>query len=700
MSKLDIVFIIKSMNTTGGGAERVLADVAGGLAERGHKITVVTYDGPGETSFYPLDPRISLLQLGIGRARRSASSTETWRRIIALREMLGERKPDLVVGFMHSVYIPLALALFGTGIPLVASEHMIWPYYRDRRLEAALLRLSSLRMKRFTIPTPQVAQSFPPEVRRKMVVLPNAIRHITGNSRANVGEAHLLLSVGRLEPQKDQITLIRAFGLLADRFPTWHLRILGEGELRPQLEGEVRRLGLEERVSLPGASSDIFSEYAKAGVFVIPSLFESFGLVTGEALAMGIPAVGFADCPGTNEMIANDRNGLLVDDKDRVRSLAAGLAELMGSPERRAALGANGPDSVARFAIEPIVDSWEDLLFEVAGQAVPARTSPRPKRVESNASPREDLVANGLSEDPFGSSAIRQMNWYGLKGLVSSVLRLPIPNRLASKSLNMFVNSNFAERLPVPVKSVDYLLADGRKVTLHSPEVDQVAKYIYWGGGVIRSPADARVLRFVEKLAPDLDDFVDVGAYTGIFALVVGVTNPNVRLHTFEVVPENHLLLLKNLIFSGLHERTRAHLTGLARQPGSIRVPPTLGMASLASSVSLGSLFENGLDISLRRLDDYLDDLGERVAIKIDVEGFEHDVIAGGRHLIASRRPAVVCEILETSVGHAEIEGFFRSIQYDFYLSTPSGFEKRSSIEPTREGRDWIFMPEGRVLTS
>lgn len=357
-----VAFVIKSMNTAGGGAERVLADVSNELARRGHKVAVVTYDGPGEPSFYPLHKKVALLQLGIGRARNAARVAETVRRIGALRDLLQERRPDVVVGFMHSVYVPLAAAMAGTGIPLVASEHMIWNYYDDRRLEGLLLRLAGATIPQFTIPLPRVRESFPSDLRSKMVVIPNPVRPTPVDMAARPEQSEMLLSVGRLEPQKDQITLIRAFALLAASFPSWRLKILGEGHLRPLLEAEIAALGLQGRVLMPGATTRIMDEYRSAGIFVLPSRFESFGLVTGEALAAGLPAVGFADCSGTNEIIADGDNGLLVRGSNRVAALADALAGLMGSPSERARLGAAGRRSMEQFALAPIIDQWEDLL--------------------------------------------------------------------------------------------------------------------------------------------------------------------------------------------------------------------------------------------------------------------------------------------------------------------------------------------------
>jgi glycosyltransferase involved in cell wall biosynthesis len=105
--------------------------------------------------------------------------------------------------------------------------------------------------------------------------------------------------------------------------------------------------------------------YGRAQLYAHPAIHESFGLVTAEALAYGLPAIGFADCSGTNEIIVDGLNGLLVEGGRRVESLAAGLDRMMGSAELRAKLGAAGPESVKRYSIAAITDAWERLLTTV-----------------------------------------------------------------------------------------------------------------------------------------------------------------------------------------------------------------------------------------------------------------------------------------------------------------------------------------------
>jgi glycosyltransferase involved in cell wall biosynthesis len=274
--------------------------------------------------------------------------------------------PDVATGFMHSAYVPLAMALCSSGIPVVASEHIVYDHYRSFPLEALSLRVTAPLYSRITVLSNDIRKSYPRSLAARMEVVPNPVAPAPRLGDIVGGRSKVLLNVGRLFDQKDQRTLIEAFAQVAGAHPDWTLRIVGEGPLRPMLEALVEDRGLRGRVELLGTVNPIEREYESAQVFVMSSRYESFGLATAEALAHGLPAIGFADCPGTNELIQDNTNGLLVPPGDRVSGLAAGLSRLMEDAELRRRLGAAGPQSVARFSLEATVSNWEQLLRRCA----------------------------------------------------------------------------------------------------------------------------------------------------------------------------------------------------------------------------------------------------------------------------------------------------------------------------------------------
>jgi len=166
--------------------------------------------------------------------------------------------------------------------------------------------------------------------------------------------------------KSQQATLIDAFAKVQREFPNWTLRIIGQGELRQNIDKQIAALGISERVSIQDASSQIEEEYAAADLFVIPSLYERFGLVTAEASAAGLPCVGFSDCEGTNQIIKDGVSGVLVDPgSDRAASLAAALRRLMQDKQTMRAYGKNGIDLSVRYNLESVLDDWEAVMLDV-----------------------------------------------------------------------------------------------------------------------------------------------------------------------------------------------------------------------------------------------------------------------------------------------------------------------------------------------
>jgi len=362
---LRLLFVIKSL-AGAGGAERVLCAVAGELADRRHDVEIASFDAPCSSDFYPLDPRVARLRLGVGKVARSSGPVDLLRQAAALRVLLRKSRPNVAIGFMHSAFVPLGFAAVRTGTAVIASEHTVFEHYRANRLEGALVRVTAGLIAAFTATSDRVRAGFPPAIAARMTVIPNPVLSSKAATRPDSSATRVLLSVGGLRQEKGHHALIEAFARLAKRFPDWSLRIVGEGPRRGALEAQARNAGVGARVTFAGTIAEVAPEYAAADLFVVPSSYESFGLATAEALAAGIPAVGFADCPGTNEIIRDEVNGLLVSGPDRSEALARGLARLMEDQELRSRLGHAGPGSVARYSLDPVVDRWEELLFRVA----------------------------------------------------------------------------------------------------------------------------------------------------------------------------------------------------------------------------------------------------------------------------------------------------------------------------------------------
>ncbi len=374
---MKILLAIKSLNVPGGGAERVFVDVANGLARRGHAVEALTFDYPGEV-FYPLDRRIPRHDMAFNPPGVPLPRIGYIKAIPRIRKAACSVNPDVIVAFMHSTYVPLTLALTRTGLPLIASEHTDARHYANRPFQQFLRRQIDRRAVARTFPSHTTLLSYGDNISQRTLVLPNPVdlEAFLPSSATAPTQPLTVLCVGRLMKEKDHATLLQAFAKVAPDFPDWRLKIVGDGHLRPELEAEIGRLALGERVELPGYTRNIVREYADAAIVAISSRYKSFGLAAAEALAAGRPVVAFDDCTGVAEMVRNGVNGILVpgakDSELRVAGLAGGLHSLMANATLRNRLGAAGPEAVKPYGIEAVLDCWEELLEQIGPIRGPA----------------------------------------------------------------------------------------------------------------------------------------------------------------------------------------------------------------------------------------------------------------------------------------------------------------------------------------
>jgi len=172
------------------------------------------------------------------------------------------------------------------------------------------------------------------------------------------------LGVGRLDPQKDFPTLIRAFARVRAQRPARLIVLGAEGHERhskyvAELKALPARLGIADDVDLPGFRHNPFAFMSRAAVFVLSSIYEGLGNVLIEALACGTPVVS-TDCPsGPAEILEGGRFGALVPVGDDA-AMAAAIAATLDRPPAAATLR----ERARMFSVERAVDRYLDLMFE------------------------------------------------------------------------------------------------------------------------------------------------------------------------------------------------------------------------------------------------------------------------------------------------------------------------------------------------
>jgi glycosyltransferase involved in cell wall biosynthesis len=185
----------------------------------------------------------------------------------------------------------------------------------------------------------------------------------TGTSSArSLLTAKKAIAVGRLCYQKHFDALIKAWRIIADRYPEWTLDIWGgNGPLYESLKRLIVDLKLEEHVFLRGETPDISAKMAESSMIISTSVFEGMPLVLLEALAAGLPIVTFNYQYGADEIVTEGENGFIVE-QDDLETLADRIGRLITDEKLRKAMGEKAFVSSKRFLPEVIAERWMALF--------------------------------------------------------------------------------------------------------------------------------------------------------------------------------------------------------------------------------------------------------------------------------------------------------------------------------------------------
>ena len=350
-----ILLYINTIN--GGGAERVMVNLARALVEAGVDTTMVTsFRGDRE---YPLDPRVHRLLLEEEPLHQSRLQRNVGR-IAKLRRICRREKPDLVLAFMAEPNFRAVMATRGLPVKTVVSVRndpaREYAGKVGRLVGQYLLPLAD----GCVFQTRDARAWFPEKLQKKSAIIYNAVKpEFYEVQRFPVpGE---IVTCGRLEEQKNHALLIEAFARLQAQRPDAVLKIYGEGSLRPVLERQIAALGLQGKVHLMGATKDVAAALRTASLFVLSSDYEGMPNALMEAMAAGVPCVS-TDCPcgGPRELFGPELADRLVPCKD-----AAALADAMQRALTGPDDGAAFRQRAAKFAPDKVYGAWMRYLEQV-----------------------------------------------------------------------------------------------------------------------------------------------------------------------------------------------------------------------------------------------------------------------------------------------------------------------------------------------
>ena len=324
------IFYIDSLQL--GGANRVMANLVNHFSSIGAEVVLINDIVPDKYApEYEITESTKRVFLNI---RNKSPVTSNIRRISKLRKTIKAECADAVISFMGPPNIRMLLATVGLRCrKIVSVRNDPYKEYGDglvKKITNILFRLAD----GCVFQTKDASEYFSKKIQQKSKIIFNPVgKQFYGVKRTD--NPHNIITVGRLTPQKNHALLIKAFSRIAHEFPDEDLIIYGEGTLRPKIEDLARKLGLENRVFLPGSVSNIPEKLAEAKIFVLSSDYEGMPNALMEAMAVGVPVIS-TDCPcgGPKSLIEDDSQGTLVP-CNNVETLARALYRLLKDDDLR-----------------------------------------------------------------------------------------------------------------------------------------------------------------------------------------------------------------------------------------------------------------------------------------------------------------------------------------------------------------------------
>lgn len=347
-----------------GGAERVATNLCNYLVNNNDISIVTTIKAE---SAYPLDEKVKVYNLDDNKPN-SNFIIKNIKRIRALNKVIKEIEPDTIVSFLpEPSYRVLFLKIFNRKLKIIVSVRNDPKIEYASKINKIVMRVLYSLADGFVFQTKEAKEYFSKKIQERSVIIPNSINEEFINADISNEKQNIIVNVGRLEEQKNQELLIKAFIPIAKKYD-YKLIIYGEGNTRKKLETLVKENDLEEKVFLQGNTDNIKEKLNEAQIFVLTSKYEGMPNALMEAMAMGLACIS-TDCPcgGPKFLIKNNYNGILVDND--INILSETIENLIIDENKRKKIAKNAVQIREKLNPDKINNEWKKYIEKNKGES-------------------------------------------------------------------------------------------------------------------------------------------------------------------------------------------------------------------------------------------------------------------------------------------------------------------------------------------
>lgn len=362
--------------TNSGGRERVLANKANYLVEKGYEVYFILTEPMDKKPFFEFDPRIKFYNLECDFTAKGLKKQivhQKYKKIYLerLSKALREIEPDISI----SVFDKFSRYLYevNDGSKKIIERHF-GKYKRPRYISNfetnSLGRIFTYLYRKVDYDIVKHYDKFVVLTEEdkdlwgnlsNIVAIPNSISFIP--EIKSTTEKQRIIAAGRASEQKQLDVLIKIWAKIAAKHPDWKLVTYGNGDLEP-LRKLAEKLKIGDQVENNPPTHNIQEEMINSSIYALSSKYEGFGLVLIEAMACGLPLVSFACKCGPRDIISNGEDGFLIREND-LDDFADKLSLLIEDSELRRKMGIAASQNVLRFTEDIVMDKWRSLFEEL-----------------------------------------------------------------------------------------------------------------------------------------------------------------------------------------------------------------------------------------------------------------------------------------------------------------------------------------------
>lgn len=360
--------IFLTLSLTKGGAERVICNMCNEHFVKQYRVTIISLMAAKPE--YDLNPDVTVLYVDNRPEQyRQNMAVRFGRRRKGLASLLKklereDGKISALISFLPEPNFLITSLAPRRGYPVIISVRNDPAKEYASGVRHLLMKLLYKRADGYVFQTQEARDyfSFSDHIIKNSAVVPNPLGKEFLDVPVRAFSKKEIVSVGRLEPQKAPLSLIHAFAGIHAEFPEYRLLFYGEGSLREEMQEEIKKAGLDEKILIKGNTDRIKDDVGQAALFVLSSIYEGMPNALMEAMALGVPCVA-ADCPcgGPRSLIKSGENGILVSVGDE-RELGKAMALLLKDLPKAALMGQRAQKITKELAPERIYKQWDGLI--------------------------------------------------------------------------------------------------------------------------------------------------------------------------------------------------------------------------------------------------------------------------------------------------------------------------------------------------